>query len=141
MDKNFTTKQKDGLSYGRGYVYSLQYHIVWCTKYRKPVMNGIYAQSCKEMLYKIAEDYKFTIMELEVMPDHIHMLVDCKPQFCIANMIKILKGNTARWLFIQYPELKKQLYGGHLWNPSYCAVTVSERSLFYVQEYIKNQKG
>lgn len=140
MDKDIITKQKNGLSYGRGYVYSLQYHIVWCTKYRKPIMNGIYAQSCKEMLYKIADDYKFKIIELEVMPDHIHMLVDCKPQFCIANMIKILKGNTARWLFMQYPELKKQLYGGHLWNPSYCAVTVSERSLSYVQEYIKNQE-
>ena len=62
------------------------------------------------------------------MPDHIHLLVDCKPQFFISDMIKIMKGNLARQMFLVHPELKQQLWGGHLWNPSYCAVTVSDRS-------------
>ena len=77
---------------------------------------------------------------MEVMPDHIHMLVDCSPQFVIPDMIKILKGNTARWLFMEYPELKKQLWGGHLWNPSYCIVTVSDRSIEQVRHYIETQE-
>ena len=141
MDKNIIKSLNNNLTYGRGYVYSLQYHIVWCTKYRKQILIPPYDQYCKDMLQKMADEYNFKIIALEIMPDHIHMLVDCKPQFCISDMVKILKGNTARWLFMKYPELKKQLYGGHLWNSSYCVVTVSERSLSHVKDYINNQKG
>ena len=89
----------------------------------------------------MASDYDFVITAMEVMPDHIHLLLDCKPQFFPSDMIKILKGNSARWLFLKRPELKKQLWGGHLWNPSYCIVTVSERSLDMVRQYIDSQKS
>ena len=73
-------------------------------------------------------------------PDHVHLLLDCRPQFRISDMVKILKGNTARWLFLKRPELKRSLWGGHLWNPSYCAVTVSDRSREQVTHYIESQK-
>ena len=56
----------------------------------------------------------------------INLLVDCRPQFFISDMIKIMKGNLARQMFLAHPELKQELWGGHLWNPSYCAVTVSD---------------
>ncbi len=95
---------------------------------------------CREMLTALAEEYKFCITAMEVMPDHIHLLVDCRPQFYIPDMIKIMKGNLARWLFIRHPDLKKVLWGGHLWNPSYCAVTVSDRSREQVEQYIRTQK-
>ena len=65
---------------------------------------------------------------------------NCKPQFFISDMIKIMKGNLARQLFLSHPELKKQLWGGHLWNPSYCAVTVSDRSREQILTYIEGQK-
>ena len=109
-------------------MYSLQYHLVWCTKYRKKVLTDGLDTECKEMLQKLAEEYRFQILAMEVMPDHIHLLVDCKPQFFISDMVKIMKGNLARQMFLVHPELKQQLWGGHLWNPSYCAVTVSDRS-------------
>ena len=128
------------LTYGRGYVYSIQYHIVWCTKYRRKVLQDGIDEEVKEYLRQIAEEYHFSIMVMVVMPDHIHMLVDCRPQFCPSDMVKILKGNTARWLFIKHPELKEQLWGGHLWNPSYCVVTVSDRSFDMVKRYIDSQK-
>ena len=80
------------------------------------------------------------LLEMEVMPDHIHLLVDCKPQLRLSDAIKILKGNTARWLFLKHPEIKKQLWGGHLWNPSYFVATVSDRTLEQVKYYIDNQK-
>ena len=140
MDKEAGFIVKDELTYGRGYVYSLQYHLVWCTKYRKKVLRGEIDAECREMLAALAEEYKFGIMAMEVMPDHIHLLVDCRPQFYIPDMIKIMKGNLARRLFIRHPELKKQLWGGHLWNPSYCAVTVSDRSREQVERYILTQK-
>jgi len=128
------------LTYGRGYVYSIQYHIVWCTKYRKKVLTEELQIELKEYFKTIANEYSFQILAMETMPDHIHLLLDCKPQFFPSNMIKILKGNTARWLFLKHPEIKKELWGGHLWNPSYCIVTVSERSLDIVTQYINSQK-
>ena len=116
MEKDIFTIKENTLSYGRGYVYSLQYHLVWCTKYRKQVLkNGLDAE-CKKMLYELAEEYRFQILAMEVMPDHIHLLLDCKP------------------------ELKRELWGGHLLNPSYCAVTVSDRSRDQVMAYIEGQK-
>jgi putative transposase len=74
------------------------------------------------------------------MPDHIHLLVDCKPQLRLSDAIKILKGNTARWLFLKHLEIKQSLWGGHLWNPSYFVATVSDRTLDQVKQYIDNQK-
>ena len=140
MKKDMFTINKNGLSYGRGYVYSLQYHLIWCTKYRKKVLKDGIDVECKEMLESLAQEYKFQILAMEVMPDHIHLLVDCRPQFYISDMIKIMKGNLARQMFLLHPELKKELWGGHLWNPSYCAVTVSDRSREQVLAYIEGQK-
>ncbi len=140
MDNKIDLPNKNKLTYGRGYVYSLQYHIVWCTKYRKPVLKDGIDDRVKELLYQMAEEYHFEIMAMEVMPDHIHLLLDCKPQFFISDMIKIFKGNIARRLFLEHPELKQSLWGGHLWNPSYCVVTVSDRSLEQVTHYIETQK-
>ena len=140
MGKDIYKINDGNLTYGRGYVYSLQYHIVWCTKYRKQVLKNGLDERLKELLMSMADEYSFTITAMEVMPDHIHLLLDCKPQFMISDMVKILKGNTARWLFMEHPELKKSLWGGHLWNPSYCVVTVSDRSREQVEHYIKSQK-
>ena len=140
MDKTAYFTEENDLTYGRGYVYSLQYHLVWCTKYRKKVLTYGIDLECRQMLEALADEYRFRITAMEVMPDHIHLLVDCRPQFYIPDMIKIMKGNLARRLFIRHPELKEQLWGGHLWNPSYCAVTVSDRSREQVERYILTQK-
>ena len=140
MEKDIFTIRENTLLYGRGYVYSLQYHLVWCTKYRKKVLTDGLDTECREMLQKLAEEYRFQILTMEVMPDHIHLLVDCKPQFFISDMIKIMKGNLARQMFLVHPELKQKLWGGHLWNPSYCAVTVSDRSREQVLAYMERQK-
>lgn len=140
MDKDIYNINNSKLTYGRGYVYSLQYHIVWCVKYRRSVLIGKVEDDLKALLYELADEYGFSIVALETMPDHVHMLVDCRPQFFPSDMVKILKGTTARRLFILHPELKKDLWGGHLWNPSYCIVTVSDRSFDMVKDYIESQK-
>ena len=140
MEKDIYIIKENKLTYGRGYVYSLQYHIVWCTKYRKQILKDGIDEEVKQMLLEIAEEYRFKILAMEVMPDHIHLLLDCKPQFMISDMVKIIKGNIARWLFMKRPELKQNLCDGHLWNPSYCAVTVSDRSREQVEHYIRSQK-
>lgn len=134
-------KQKDfTLTYGRGYVYRIQYHIVWCVKYRKLVLTGAVESSLKAEVLSTAKELGVTITSMECMPDHIHLLVDCSPQHYIPTLVKVLKGNTARRLFILHPELKAQLWDGHLWNPSYFVATVSENTAQQVQEYIQKQK-
>lgn len=128
------------VTHGRGYVYSLQYHIVWCVKYRKQIFNDALAEEMKGYLLDTAESLNIKILAIEVMPDHIHMLIDCTPQVRLSDAIKVFKGNGARWIFLSHPELKISLWGGHLWNPSYFVVTVSDRSQTQIKRYIEEQK-
>ena len=129
------------VTHGRGYVYSIQYHIVWCVKYRRKVLSYDIEQSLKEILRNIAQDNNFTILECNGDLDHIHLLIDCSPQHYIPDMIKALKGVSARLLFKQYgEELKSKLWNGHLWNPSYFVATVSENTESQVRAYIQSQK-
>lgn len=111
-------------TYGRGYVYSIQYHIVWCTKYRKKILYGHIEQETKVLIDQICEQFSVRILAMESMPDHIHLLVDCSPQVFVPDLIKVLKGTTARKLYLAHPELKSRLWGGHIWNPSYFVCTV-----------------
>lgn len=140
MDKNIIFTMPKDVTHGRGYVYSLQYHIVWVTKYRKPIFVGAIEQDVKDYLLKTLKSLDMNIIAMKIMPDYIHLLVDCKPQLRLSDAIKILKGNTARWLFLDHPEIKKQLCGGHLWNPSYFVATVNDRGLKQVTDYINSQK-
>ena len=141
MEKDIYKIKENELTYGRGYVYSLMYHIVWCTKYRKAVFTDTIADDVKQYLDVTAKSLGMEILVMEVMPDHIHLLVSCKPQNRLSDSIKVLKGNTARWLFQEHPDIKKQLWGGHLWNPSYFIATVSERSEDQIRCYIAEQKA
>lgn len=126
---------------GRGYVYSIQYHIVWCVKYRRKVLTPEIEKTLIAILNKIAKDSNFTILECNGNLDYIHLLVDCSPQHYIPDLIKVLKGVSARLLMKEYGnELKQQLWDGHLWNPSYFIATVSENTETQIKNYIKNQK-
>lgn len=140
MNKTNYFSIPNDVTYGRGYVYSLQYHIVWVTKYRKSIFIGDIELDVRDYLVKTLKSLDMIPLAMEIMPGHIHLLVDCKPQLRLSDAIKILKGNTARWLFLKHPEIKNQLWDGHLWNPSYFVATVSDRSLEQVKQYINNQK-
>jgi len=125
---------------GRGYVYSIQYHIVWCVKYRHKVLNEKIEKTLVTLINTIAADNGFIIQEINGSADHIHLLIECSPQHYIPDMIKALKGVSARLLLKQYPELKDKLWGGHLWNPSYFVATVSEVTEEQIRNYINSQK-
>ena len=126
---------------GRGYVYSIQYHMVWCVKYRHKILEGQVETRLIEILQQIAKDNEFQILEINTEKDHIHLLVSCSPQHYIPNMMKALKGVSARLLMKEFGDsLRKKLWGGHLWNPSYFVATVSEHTEEQIRRYIKNQK-
>lgn len=129
------------ITHGRGYVYSIQYHIVWCVKYRRKVLVEEIEESLFEILNKIADDNGFKILECNGDRDYVHLLIDCSPQHYIPNMIKALKGVSARLLMKQYKDkLKSKLWGKHLWSPSYFIATVSENTGSQIRQYIQDQK-
>lgn len=126
--------------HGRGYVYSIKYHLVWCVKYRKDILKDDVDTQLKTILQKSASNQGFSIEEIESDSDHIHLLIECTPQHYIPSLVKGLKGVSARLLFKSFPELKSQLWGGHLWNPSYFVATVSENTEEQIKDYIQSQK-
>ena len=128
------------IMHGRGYVYGLQYHIVFCVKYRKPILVGEVEMRLRSIFLTIAEENNFTIEETSIDKDQVHFLVSSSPQNYILGMMKALKGVSAHKLFRQMPELKEQLYKGHLWNPSYFVATVSENTEDQIRTYIQTQK-
>lgn len=129
------------VTYGRGYVYSIEYHIVWCVKYRHKILTSEIEKKLLVILKNIASDNGFEIIEINTDLDYVHLLISCSPQHYIPNMIKALKGVSARLLMKEYGDtLKRKLCGGHLWNPSYFIATVSENTESQIKEYIQNQK-
>ena len=140
MNKDTIFQTLSDVTYGRGYVYCLQYHIVFTTKYRKPIFHDSLINEVRQYIAVTLQKLEMDVIAMEIMPGHIHLLVSCKPQLRLSDAVKILKGNTARWLFLEHPEIKQSLWGGHLWNSSYFVATVSERSLEKVKHYIDSQK-
>lgn len=128
------------VTHGRGYIYCLQYHIVWCTKYRKKILTGNIDSDLKQILKDLAADMDIKIKAMETMPDHVHMLIETKPQCRLSDAMKVFKGTSAWRLFRLHPEIRSQLWGGHMWNPSYFIATVSDRTEEQVEEYIKGQR-
>ena len=129
------------VTYGRGYVYSLQYHIVWCVKYRRKILTPDIEVSLMAIIHKIAKDNDFEILEANTDKDHIHLLISCSPQHYIPSIMKALKGVSARLLMKEHGDfLKQKLWGGHLWNPSYFVATVSENTEAQIREYVERQK-
>lgn len=121
-------------------VYDFNFHLVWVTKYRKNIfINKRLSNSMIEILKNIADGNGVTIQHIEVMPDHVHMMISFPPDMTPSSVVKSFKGTSARMWFKKYPETKSQLWGGHLWSPSYFMSTLGNVSKEIVAEYIENQ--
>lgn len=122
-------------------VYNINYHFVWCPKYRKAVLVDEVKTYLEECLATIADAKGYTILELKVMPDHIHIFLSAPPQESPTGIVKVLKGVTGLRLFKAHPELRKTLWGGHIWSPSYYVGTAGVVSSETIQKYIQAQEG
>ena len=121
-------------------IYDFNFHLVWVTKYRKNIfINKRLSNSMLEILKNIADGNGVTIQHIEVMPDHVHMMISFPPDMTPSSVVKSFKGTSARMWFKKYPETKSQLWGGHLWSPSYFMSTLGNVSKEIVTEYIENQ--
>ena len=119
-------------------VYSCKYHIVWCPKYRRKVLVDTVAVRLKGLISSMSQEFQVELIDLEVMPDHVHLLVDVDPQFGVHNFIKRIKGRTSRILRQEFPHLTTKL--PTLWTNSYFVSTVGGAPLAIVKKYIESQK-
>ena len=117
-------------------VYSCKYHVVWCPKYRRKVLvNGI-AVRLKELIEEICCELRIDVIEMEIMPDHVHLLMEVDPQFGIHKAVKQIKGRTSRILRQEFGTLRSRLPS--LWTNSHFVSTVAPLSV--IKQYIENQK-
>lgn len=119
--------------------YSCKYHVVWCPKYRRKVLIDGVDTRLKEILQEVATKKQAEIIEMEVMPDHVHLLVEVDPQFGISKLVKFMKGRSSRLLRQEFPKLKSRL--PTLWTNSYFVSTVGGAPLSTINQYIENQKN
>lgn len=121
-------------------VYDFYFHLVFVTKYRKTIFDTKEKQEeLKTLLASFAEKNGSTIESVEVMPDHVHLVLSFPPKFAPSSIVKSFKGAAAREWFRFHPEDKKKLYKGHLWSPTFFMQTVGIVSREIVMEYVKNQ--
>lgn len=120
-------------------VYSCQYHIVFCPKYRRKIFEGAIATRLKELFVEAQKIYGYTLIDCEVMPDHVHMLVGIKPTEKVTDMIGRIKGYTSHILREEFPEIDKRV--PTLWTRGKFVSTCGTVSLEVVKNYIVNQKG
>ncbi|WP_290650840.1 IS200/IS605 family transposase [Aquisalimonas sp.] len=121
----------------RNCVYQTAYHVVWCPKYRRDVLTGKVASAVEQALEVICAEREWPVVSKEIQPEHIHLFLSIPPAVAVAVAVKILKGTTARHLFRQFPALKKRLWGGHLWPPSYDVGTAGDVSAETIQRSIE----
>src|SRR5262245_28048772 len=122
-----------------GAVCSLKYHLVWCPKYRRPVLVDEIATRLRYLLIEKAAEFDITVHAIEVMPDHVHLFVEADPTLCVAEIVNRLKGYTSRKMRAQFKTLRTRL--PCLWSRSYYAGTVGHVSEATVRKYIASQKG
>lgn len=127
------------LNKGNHSVYSLQFHYVACVKYRRPVLVGDIANRIKEINLNVAKAFEIKIIEQETANDHIHILFSSKPQTQLSKFVNSLKSVSARLIFREFPDVKKQLWGGHFWSPSYFLASTGQVTLEELKRYVENQ--
>ena len=119
-------------------VYDCKYHVIWCPKYRKPILKGDVEKMLKNILPYKAEELGAKIIEMDIDLDHIHLLISCDPQYGIHKVVKGLKGFSSRVLRENFPYLKSTL--PTLWTNNYFVSTVGSVSLDVVKQYIESQQ-
>ncbi len=134
-------KNDNHYTYAQTCVYKIQYHIVWCVKYRRKVLDTDVEKRLKELLVEIGNEKGFTVVTSEVGEmDHIHCFVSAPATLSPSQIVKYLKGISGRRILMEFPSIKQKLWKGHLWNGSYFLETIGSTSEDNVKLYIERQK-
>jgi putative transposase len=120
-------------------VYSCQYHVIFCPKFRRKVLSGAVAERLRALVLEKQPEYGYVVMDMAVQPDHVHLLLDVDPRIGVNTVVGKIKGYTSHTLREEYPWLKKRL--PTLWTRSKFIASVGAITLDIVQQYIAAQKG
>jgi putative transposase len=120
-------------------IYQCTFRVVWCPKYRRPVITGDVDTRLKQIIRDVCAERDAPIAELETMPDHVHLLVTVGPQYGIHRLVKQIKGRSSRLLRQEFPHLRRRL--PTLWTNSYFVATVGDTSLEVAKQYVENQRN
>ncbi|MHA2225799.1 MAG: IS200/IS605 family transposase [Candidatus Hodarchaeales archaeon] len=120
-------------------LYSCQYHVIFCPKYRRPVLTNKIAKRLRELILEKQGEYEYKIYELEILPDHVHLLIDTNPKIGVYTTVNKIKGYTSRLLRAEFSALKSKLPS--LWTRSKFISSVGAVSLEVVKQYIQEQKN
>lgn len=119
-------------------IYSCKYHVVWCPKYRRKVLTNGVEVRLNELIEETCIKLNVEIIEMEIMSDHVHLLMDVDPQYGIHKVVKQVKGYSSRILRNEFPWLRSRI--PTLWTNSYFVSTVGTAPLAVIKEYIEHQK-
>ncbi|MDT0527913.1 IS200/IS605 family transposase [Micromonospora sp. DSM 115977] len=120
-------------------VYRCHYHVVWCPKYRRKVIDGKVDERLKEIIREVCAERNAPIETIETMPDQVHLLVVVDPQYGIHRLVKQIKGRSSRLLRQEFPHLKSRM--PTLWTNSYFVATTGGATLEVVKRYVENQRN
>jgi putative transposase len=121
-------------------VYKIAYHVIWCPKYRQAVLIDPVSNCVAQTLDAICAERGWPIISKEIQADHVHLFLTIPPAIAIADAVKILKGTTARLLFVQFPKFKDGLRNGQLWSPSYYVGSTGNVSAETIRGYLERSK-
>ncbi len=119
-------------------VFSAKYHVIWCPKYRRSVLRDGVDERLKEIIDDVCSEFDAEVIEVEVMADHVHLLVEIPPRVALSRFVQILKGRSSRLLRQEFPRLRRL---PSLWTPSWFVSTVGGAPLAVVRQYVENQKA
>lgn len=121
-------------------VYILQIHLVFCTKYRYRVLRGDVQERCRDLIRQVCDALDVRILKGVVSADHVHLHLSYPAKLSVSDLVRRLKGRTARKLLQEYPTLKKRYWGGHFWGIGYGAWSTGEITAELVNEYLDHHR-
>lgn len=138
----YTICMDNKYTHARTCVYNINYHIVWCVKYRRKVLTEPVCSRLYEIVQSVAREKGFSVSACKVGDaDHVHCFVSAPPRLSVTAIVKYLKGISGNTLLREFPGLRQYLWKGQLWNGSYFCETIGSTSAENIQRYIERQKN
>jgi len=119
-------------------VYDTKYHLVWAPKYREWILRGDVREKVEQVFFEIAVNHDFEIDTMEIAQDHVHLFISFPPRYSISKVVGMMKSISASVIFREHPEVKKELWGGEIWEDGYFARTVGDNvTAEVIRKYIE----
>ena len=116
-----------------------KYHLVWITKYRKPVLTGEVASRMRELVREVCKARDVEILKGHISREHVHIFVSVPPQLSISELMKSIKGRTSRKILMEFKTLNRQFWGRHFWARGYFVASSGNITDEMVMKYIEQQ--